>query len=85
MPVGTHTDPAIKQTVLKKIHDEGISVVEAARVYEVHPKTIYGWLRKGVVSSERSLVLEVNRLRRENDQLYKLLGRATAEMQKSKK
>lgn len=85
MPVGKHTDPKLKATIIKKIRDEGMSVSEAHAQYGVHPKTIYGWLKNGVVNSERSLVLELNRLRKENEQLYKLLGRATAEMQKSKK
>jgi len=85
MPVGKHTDPEIKATIIKKIHDEGLSVTEASAQYNVHPKTIYGWLKRGVVGSERSLVLEVNRLRKENEQLYRLLGRATAEMHRSKK
>lgn len=85
MPVGKHTDPTIKATIIKQIRDEGMSVSEASAHYNVHPKTIYSWLRSGVVNSERSMVLELNRLRKENEQLYKLLGRATAEMQKSKK
>jgi regulator of replication initiation timing len=41
-------------------------------------------LREGVVDGNRNLILENNKLKKENEQLYKLLGRATAEMQKSK-
>lgn len=85
MPIGIHTDPALKAEILAKIRDQGVSVMEASSSYGVHSKTIYGWLRNGVVNSDRSLVLELNRLRKENEQLYRLLGRATAEMQKSKR
>jgi transposase-like protein len=85
MPIGIHTDPALKAEILRKIRDQGMSVTEASTSYGVHSKTIYGWLRNGVVNSDRSLVLELNRLRKENEQLYRLLGRATAEMQKSKR
>lgn len=77
-------DPVLKDKVLKKIRDEGMSVSEASTQYHVHVKTIYSWLRLGVVDGNRNLVLELNRLRKENEQLYKLLGRATAEIQKSK-
>jgi hypothetical protein len=52
--------------------------------YNVSSKSIYTWLREGVVDGNRSLILELNRLRKENEQLYRLLGRATAEMQRSK-
>lgn len=85
MPIGIHTDPTVKAEILAKIRDQGMSVMEASASYGVHSKTIYGWLRTGVVNSDRSLVLELNRLRKENEQLYRLLGRATAEMQKSKR
>jgi len=84
MPVGKHTDPTIKLEIINKIHNEGMSVTDASEQYDVNAKTIYRWLKEGVVDSNRSLVLELNRLRKENEQLYKLLGRATAEMQKSK-
>jgi transposase-like protein len=84
MPIGKHTDPALKAKILTKIRDEGMSVTDASNTYGVHPKTIYGWLQSHVVDGNRNLVLELNKLRKENEQLYKLLGRATAEMQKSK-
>lgn len=85
MPVGKHTDPKVKNQVITAIRDEGMPVSEAAKKYGVHPKTIYGWLRSGVVDGNANLVLELNRLRKENEQLYNLLGRATAELKRPKK
>ena len=84
MPVGKHTDPAIKAEILKKIRDEGMRVADAAATYNVHSKTIYSWLRDNVVNSNTSLVLQLNRLKKENEQLYNLLGRATAELKRPK-
>ena len=84
MPIGKHTDPTLKASILTKIRDEGMSVTDASATYGVNAKTIYRWLQGTVVDGHRNLVLELNRLRKENEQLYKLLGRATAEMQKSK-
>ena len=84
MPIGKHTDPNLKAKILGKIRDEGMSSSEASKHYGVPAKTIYGWLKNSVVDGNRSTVLELTRLRKENEQLYKLLGRATAEMQKSK-
>ena len=85
MPKGKPTDPGTKSEVILQIRDHGMSVTDASAMYGVSAKSIYGWLREGVVDSDRNLVLELNKLRKENEQLYKLLGRATAEMQKSKK
>jgi predicted site-specific integrase-resolvase len=59
-------------------------VTDVAAQYEVSSKSIYTWLREGVIDGNRNLILENNRLKKENEQLYRLLGRATAEMQKSK-
>jgi transposase-like protein len=84
MPIGKHTDPAIKTEILNKIRNNGMSVTDASVQYSVHPKTIYGWLRAGVVDGDKNLILELNRLRKENEQLYKLLGRATAELNRPK-
>jgi transposase-like protein len=84
MPVGKHTDPAVKADVLRKIRDEGMKVSDAATTYNIHPKTIYGWLHDNVVNSDTSLVLQLNRLKKENEQLYNLLGRATAELKRPK-
>ena len=85
MPGFKSIEPEVKTEIIKKIRDEGMKVTDAALDYNVSTKTIYRWLRDGVVNSNTSLVLQVNRLKKENDQLYKLLGRATAEMHRSKK
>ena len=84
MPKGKPVDPTIKAEITAKIRNEGMSVSEASATYSISSKSIYYWLRDGVVDGNRNLILENNKLKKENEQLYKLLGRATAEMQKSK-
>lgn len=84
MPGFKPIDPNIKAEILKKVRDEGMSVSLAAATYNVSGKTIYNWLRVGVVDGNKNLILGHNRLRKENEQLYKLLGRATAELNRPK-
>lgn len=84
MPGFKPINPQIKAEILTKIRDEGMSVTVAASTYNVSSKTIYNWLRSGVVDGNKNLILELNRLRKENEQLYKLLGRATAELNRPK-
>lgn len=84
MAKGIPVNPSRKAEIVAKIRDEGMRVTDAATQYNVSSKSIYSWLREGVVDGNRNLILENNRLKKENEQLYKLLGRATAEMQKSK-
>ncbi|HUS26594.1 MAG TPA: helix-turn-helix domain-containing protein [Nevskiaceae bacterium] len=78
-------DQQLKATVIAKVRDEGMTVSEAATQYGVTAKSIYRWLKEGVVNHDTSLVLEVNRLKKELEQAYALIGRATAEMQKAKR
>lgn len=84
MAKGVPTNPAVKAEVVAKIRDEGMRVTDAAAHYNVSSKSIYTWLREGVVDGNRNLILENNRLKKELEQVYKVLGRATAEMQRSK-
>jgi transposase-like protein len=84
MPGFKPIDPTVKAEILDQIRNRGVGVSEAAASHKVSPKTIYTWLRAGVVDGDKNLILELNKLRKENEQLYKLLGRATAELNRPK-
>ena len=77
-------DPDIKAEVLNHVRNNGMSVSEAANKYGVTSRTIYGWLKKEVVGSDKNLILENNRLKKEIEQLYNMLGRATVELKRPK-
>jgi transposase-like protein len=62
----------IKEQILKRIKEEGISVRTAAEEHGISTKTIYNWMRSKTVT-EGSL-LELSRLKRENKELLDLFG-----------
>ena len=73
----------IKEEIIGKVQ-AGERVVDLAEQYAVSTKTIYGWLRQdsgeGVVS-----VLDYNKLKRENEELKRLIGELTLNMHLQKK
>lgn len=77
-------DPNVKLEILDNVRNNGMSVSEAVAKYGVRSRTIYGWLKKEVVGSDRNLILENNRLKKEIEQLYNMLGRATVELKRPK-
>ncbi len=85
MAKGVVTPQETRNEIITKIRDEGMTVTEASTRYSIATSAIYSWMRDGVANSSASLILENNRLKKENEQLYNLLGRATVELKKSKK
>ncbi len=75
---GYRISKEIKDEILNKLKNEGLSVAEAAANYGIHTGTIYNWLgtkARGVVS-----VLEHNKLKKENSQLKQIIGDLTIKM-----
>ena len=84
MATGTPIDPAIKSEILQKVREEGLSVYKPAQIYNVNYLTIYGWIKKQVDGKDRNLILKNNRLKKELDTAYRIIGRLTAEVQRPK-
>jgi len=71
-----------KEEILTKVKN-GETVISVSSQYGISSKTIYAWL-KNQVKPEIS-ILEVNRLRRENDELKRIIGIVTLELERGKK
>ena len=68
----------IKEEILAKVKSGG-KVMELAKQYGVSDKSIYVWLRQSTGEQVVSIV-QHNRLKRENEELKKLLGEVTLKL-----
>lgn len=75
--------PEIKEQVLKRIKEEGVSVAQAAKEHGVSDVTIYGWIGKGL--KEAPTLGELVRLKRQNEELLALVGELTLTASRSQK
>lgn len=71
-----------KREILEKIKN-GVAVAQTANQYAVSIKTIYGWLANE--TRPAISVIEYNRLKRENEELKRIIGLITLEMERGKK
>lgn len=83
MKKGHKISKEIKNQILKRVKEEGISVPQAAQDHGISTKTIYAWLRHGV--TKQVSWLAYNKLKKENEDLKTLIGEITIELSKSKK
>lgn len=73
----------LKEQILKRVKEEGITVSDAAKEYGTSTKAIYNWMRSKTFRD--SAVLEVSRLKRENKELLEIIGELTHDLKRSKK
>lgn len=71
-----------KNEILQKVK-EGLSISDMSKQYAVSTKTIYGWLQNQIRPSLS--ILEYNRLKRENEELKRIIGVITLELERGKK
>ena len=81
--MGRRIAKEIKDEMITKIQ-VGERVADLAERYGVSTKTIYGWLRRDSGEDVVS-VLQYNKLKRENEELKRLLGELTLNMHLQKK
>ena len=74
----------IREQILVRIKEGKEKVSVIAEQHGISPKTVYGWLAKGVDGVNRGQ-LEVNRLKRENQQLKQIIGELMFEKNRGKK
>ena len=74
----------IREQILHRIKNDGVPANRAAKDAGVSPKTVYGWLAKESQASNCDL-LELSRLKRENQALCEIVGQLSLEIKRSKR
>lgn len=75
--------PEVKEQIINRIRNDGVTVADAAKDHGVDPSTIYGWI--GKKTTEVPSILEINKLRRENEELLRLVGEITLKLSETQK
>lgn len=84
MPKGKPVVSAdLKQQILERVKNDGISISQIAQEHGLSSRTIYGWLAKG--AKGQPTWMELTRLKRENRSLKEMLGRLMYEKEVSQK
>lgn len=81
--MGRRVAAEVKAEILRKI-ESGRSVADVSSEHGVMAKTVYRWLGKKAHGGKGD-VLEVSRLRRENEALLRIIGQLTYEKQMREK
>lgn len=82
MKKGYKISQEVKDQILKRVKEDGVTVVQAAQEHGVHESTIYGWLGKGAESGSTA---ELLKLKREKKMLLELVGEMTLKLSESQK
>lgn len=75
--------PELKEQIINRIKNDGITVVEAAKDHGISEGTIYTWLSRKVEG--QPTLAEIVRLKRENAQLLQLVGEITLKLSETQK
>ena len=75
--------PEVREQIINRIKNDGISVMQAAKEHGISDQTIYGWISKKVEG--QPTLSEIIRLKKENEQLLKLVGEITFKLSETQK
>lgn len=76
-------DPAVKDRIIDKIKNDGMSVREASTEFGISVKAIYNWI--GAKGRIEPGALEMGKLRRENECLKQIIGQLLLDSERGKK
>jgi transposase-like protein len=75
--------PDVKEQIINRIKNDGITVQQAATDHGVSTATIYTWL--GAKTEGGPSIMEIAKLKKENEELLKMIGLLTMKLNESQK
>ncbi len=73
----------VREQILKRIKDEGVSVSQASEEHGVSTQAIYAWLSKGVTNNPSWK--EMAKIKKQNQELLALVGELTIKLSAAQK
>ena len=73
----------VKEQIINRVKNDGVSVVDAAKDHGISENTIYGWIAKK--TEGQPTLSEIIKLKRENTQLMQLVGEITLKLSDTQK
>lgn len=73
----------VKEQIINRIKNDGITVAQAAQEHGISEGTIYSWIAKK--TEGQPTLSELIKLKRENEQLFRLVGDLTLKLSESQK
>lgn len=73
----------VKEQIINRIKNEGVTVTQAAKDHGIAENTIYAWIAKKVDGGVS--LSDVIKLKRENAQLFQLVGEITLKLSETQK
>jgi transposase-like protein len=83
MKKGYKVSKEIKDQIINRIKNDGVSVTQAAEDHGLSYRTIYGWLSKG--STGAPTWNELNKLKKEKVELLRIVGELTINLSNAQK
>ncbi len=76
-------DPQLKQEVIEAVKG-GMMQAEACRLYGISSATMSTWCSQDVVGGNKNYVTQINQLKRELDNAYRVIGKLSARADRPK-
>lgn len=76
-------DPQLKQEIMAAVKS-GMSQAEASNLYGVSTASIRTWCRQDVIGGEKNYIAQINQLKRELDNAYRVIGKLSARADRPK-
>lgn len=86
MAKGIPVNPVIKNQIITSVKNGEMSVYKAAEKFNIPRGTVKNWFANGknVAGTEKSYITEINALRKELDNAYRVIGKLAANSDRPK-